>query len=125
MLRETGGTRQGRLESGMPLPPATPGRSRGDAAENGLCFGRLDLRDGDQHSIGRVGLPAESAADDLLPDWRAENAAAALDDGRPAVIAPDARRDELGAAVARRPRERCTGTNPTWRTGWWRWASGS
>lgn len=72
VLRETGGTRQGRLEREAAAARYAGQVARYDAAENGLCFGRLDLRDGDRHYIGRVGLPAESADDDpLLLDWRA------------------------------------------------------
>ncbi|MET8270095.1 ATP-binding domain-containing protein [Streptomyces sp. NPDC005096] len=72
VLRETGGTRQGRLEREASAARYAEQVARYDAAENGLCFGRLDLRDGDRHYIGRVGLPAESADDDpLLLDWRA------------------------------------------------------
>ncbi|WP_327239832.1 ATP-binding domain-containing protein [Streptomyces sp. NBC_01318] len=72
VLRETGGTRQGRQEREAAAGRYAAQVARYDAAENGLCFGRLDLRDGDRHYIGRVGLPAESADDDpLLLDWRA------------------------------------------------------
>ncbi len=43
-----------------------------DAAENGLCFGRLDLRNGERHYIGRIGLPGDSPeGDPMLIDWRA------------------------------------------------------
>jgi DNA helicase IV len=35
-----------------------------------LCFGRLDLRDGQRHYIGRVGI-SDAAQDTLLVDWRA------------------------------------------------------
>ncbi|MFF2959487.1 HelD family protein [Streptomyces sp. NPDC057963] len=76
-LRETGGTRQGRLEREAAAARYAGQLARYDAAENGLCFGRLDLRDGEQHYIGRIGLPAESADDDpLLLDWRAPAARA-------------------------------------------------
>ncbi|MGW1731912.1 HelD family protein [Streptomyces sp. NPDC001937] len=72
VLREAGGTRQGRLEREAAVGRYAAQVARYDAAENGLCFGRLDLRDGDRYYIGRVGLPAESADDDpLLLDWRA------------------------------------------------------
>ncbi|WNO66933.1 ATP-binding domain-containing protein [Streptomyces sp. AM2-3-1] len=72
VLREAGGTRQGRLEREAAAGRYAAQVARYDAAENGLCFGRLDLRDGDRYYIGRVGLPAESADDDpLLLDWRA------------------------------------------------------
>lgn len=77
VLRETGGTRQGRLEREAAAARYAGQVARYDAAENGLCFGRLDLRDGDRYYIGRIGLPAESADDDpLLLDWRAPAARA-------------------------------------------------
>lgn len=41
-----------------------------DAAYDGLVFGRLDLRDGDAHYIGRLGLRDERR-EVLLIDWRA------------------------------------------------------
>src|SRR5262249_41296339 len=46
--------------------------ARWDAAEDGLCFGRLDYESGEHHHIGRVGLFDEQ--DDFTPlllDWRA------------------------------------------------------
>ncbi|MFJ1824891.1 HelD family protein [Streptomyces sp. NPDC087532] len=77
VLRETGGTRQGRLEREAAAARYAGQVARYDAAENGLCFGRLDLRDGERHYIGRIGLPAESADEDpLLLDWRAPAARA-------------------------------------------------
>jgi DNA helicase IV len=44
-----------------------------DAAESGLCFGRLDRHDIDvPRYIGRIGLSAEDGAEEpLLVDWRA------------------------------------------------------
>src|SRR4051794_41623189 len=43
-----------------------------DAAEAGLVFGRLDLREtGDPRYVGRIGLSAEEGHDPLLVDWRA------------------------------------------------------
>jgi DNA helicase IV len=41
-----------------------------EAVEPGLCFGRLDLRSGEQLHIGRIGLTDERH-DTLLVDWRA------------------------------------------------------
>ncbi|MEV6165273.1 ATP-binding domain-containing protein [Streptomyces sp. NPDC052052] len=71
-LRESGGTRQGRLEREAAAARYAGQIARYDAAGNGLCFGRLDLRDGERYYIGRIGLPAECADDDpLLLDWRA------------------------------------------------------
>src|SRR5919206_1580638 len=43
-----------------------------DAAESGLVFGRLDLRETPApRYVGRIGLSAEEGADPLLVDWRA------------------------------------------------------
>jgi DNA helicase IV len=44
-----------------------------DAADSGLCFGRLDRREADvPRYVGRIGLFAEDGADEpLLVDWRA------------------------------------------------------
>jgi DNA helicase IV len=44
-----------------------------DAAESGLCFGRLDRRDADvPRYVGRIGLSAEDGDEEpLLVDWRA------------------------------------------------------
>src|SRR4051794_36383602 len=44
-----------------------------DAAESGLVFGRLDLRDAatPPRYIGRIGLSAEDGDEPLLIDWRA------------------------------------------------------
>jgi DNA helicase IV len=49
-----------------------------DAADRGLCFGRLDLLDGDTRHIGRIGILPDAADEDdnpgrapLLIDWRA------------------------------------------------------
>ena len=46
-----------------------------NAAENGLCFGRLEFADGELRYIGRIGIHADT--DDyqqLLMDWRADAA---------------------------------------------------
>lgn len=43
--------------------------ARLDAAEDGLCFGRLDLRDGRRVHIGRLGMFEDD--EPLLLDWRA------------------------------------------------------
>jgi DNA helicase IV len=48
-----------------------------DAAEDGLCFGKLDLEDGERRYIGRIGILDEDADyDPLLIDWRAPAARA-------------------------------------------------
>jgi DNA helicase IV len=56
-----------------------------DAAENGLCFGRLDLDDGERRYVGRLGIvDDEGDYESLLLDWRAPAA-------RPFYIATAAR----------------------------------
>jgi DNA helicase IV len=44
------------------------------AVQDRLCFGRLDLRDGQRHHIGRIGL-SDPQQQKLLVDWRAPVAA--------------------------------------------------
>jgi DNA helicase IV len=44
------------------------------AVQDRLCFGRLDLRGGERHHIGRIGL-SDERQDKLLVDWRAPVAA--------------------------------------------------
>ncbi|MFI5952399.1 HelD family protein [Cryptosporangium sp. NPDC051539] len=69
---QTGGTAQARSERDATFTEYSARLSRLDAAEQGLCFGRLDRTDGVRHYIGRVGLPdADADADPLLLDWRA------------------------------------------------------
>ncbi|MCK8677535.1 HelD family protein [Streptomyces lichenis] len=44
-----------------------------EAGEHGLCFGRLEFRDGRDHHIGRVGIREDDAErTPLVIDWRAE-----------------------------------------------------
>jgi DNA helicase IV len=45
------------------------------AVEDRLCFGRLDLHDGDRRYVGRIGLHDDEGAQ-LLVDWRAPAAEA-------------------------------------------------
>jgi DNA helicase IV len=75
VLRENGGTHQARSER------ETFGILYGgqiaqiDAAEQGLCFGRLEFDSGERRYIGRIGI--HSDGDDyrqLLMDWRADAA---------------------------------------------------
>ncbi|MFJ9775991.1 HelD family protein [Kitasatospora sp. NPDC101157] len=65
-----GGTHQARLEREVRAHEAARHAARLDAVERGLCFGRLDERDGTVHYIGRTGLTDE-AHEPLLLDWRA------------------------------------------------------
>ena len=46
-----------------------------DSVEDRLCFGRLDMSDGERFYVGRIGLSDESHAP-LLTDWRAPAARA-------------------------------------------------
>ncbi|KOX28262.1 helicase [Saccharothrix sp. NRRL B-16348] len=50
--------------------------TRLDAAADGLCFGRMDLRDGRRTHIGRLGLFRDGDDEPLLVDWRAPAAQA-------------------------------------------------
>ncbi|MFF9128550.1 HelD family protein [Streptomyces sp. NPDC014889] len=44
-----------------------------NAVDGSLCFGRIDLTDGDSHHIGRIGLRADdSERTPILIDWRAD-----------------------------------------------------
>ena len=75
VLRETGGTHQARSEREVFSVMYAQQLSQFDAAENGLCFGRLDFHDGERRYIGRIGIHDDS--DDykqLLMDWRADAA---------------------------------------------------
>jgi DNA helicase IV len=72
VLRQTGGTMQARVERESAFARYAERIARFDAAENGLCFGRLDLRDGGRHYIGRISILDDSdEGDPLLVDWRA------------------------------------------------------
>jgi DNA helicase IV len=71
-LRDTGGTPQARTERDVCATMYTQRIAQLDAAENGLCFGRIDFHDGPARYIGRLGIRDED--DDyqpLLLDWRA------------------------------------------------------
>jgi DNA helicase IV len=76
-LRQDGGTAQSRLERDAAIAGHAGQMARLDAAEDGLCFGRLDLRTGECRRIGRIGLRDESGeGEPLLIDWRAPAARA-------------------------------------------------
>jgi DNA helicase IV len=71
-LRQTGGTPQARTERDVLVAMYTQRLAQLDAAENGLCFGRIDSDGGVQHYIGRLGIRDEDADyQPLLLDWRA------------------------------------------------------
>ncbi len=71
-LRESGGTPAARTERDVSADMFSTRIAQLDAAENGLCFGRLDFAEGDRRYIGRMGIRDESADyEPLLLDWRA------------------------------------------------------
>jgi DNA helicase IV len=77
VLRQDGGSAQSRLDREAAIAGHAGQLARLDAAEDGLCFGRLDLRTGERRHIGRIGLRDESGeGEPLLIDWRAPAARA-------------------------------------------------
>jgi len=75
VLRESGGTHQARSEREAFSVMYARQLSQFDAAENGLCFGRLDIHHGERRYIGRIGIHDESGDyQQLLMDWRASAA---------------------------------------------------
>ena len=75
VLRQTGGTHQARLERDNFTVMYGQQLAQLNAAENGLCFGRLEFDDGELRYIGRLGMHADSDDyDQLLMDWRADAA---------------------------------------------------
>ena len=72
VLLEAGGTPAARSERDAFVEMYSQRITQLDAAENGLCFGRLDLAEGDRRYIGRLGiLDDTSDYEALLVDWRA------------------------------------------------------
>jgi len=70
VLRQTGGTHQARTEREAFSAMYSQQLAQFDAAENGLCFGRLDFRDGDRrynrpHRDSRRFRGLRAAADGL------------------------------------------------------------
>ena len=77
VLGQECGTAQALLERDAAIARHTDRLGRLNAAESGLCFGRLDLVAGEHRYIGRIGLRAEADEDEpLLLDWRAPAARA-------------------------------------------------
>lgn len=80
VLLETGGTPQARSERESFTHLYTDDIAKYDAAENGLCFGRIDLGPDDDapvRYVGRVGILDEANDyETLLLDWRAPMARA-------------------------------------------------
>lgn len=74
VLVDRGGTPQARSERDSYTRLYADDIARYEAAEQGLCFGRLDMAEGETRHIGRVGIldeDAESMPQPLLLDWRA------------------------------------------------------
>ncbi|WP_327152366.1 HelD family protein [Nocardia sp. NBC_01329] len=76
VLLENGGTPQARTERESFTQLYTEDLAKYDAAEHGLCFGRIDLADDhsdpEQRYIGRLGiLDEDNDYEPLLLDWRA------------------------------------------------------
>lgn len=70
--REASGTRQHLIERDVTARGLGARLVQLDAAEDGLCFGRLDLEDDERRYIGRIGiLDPEDDYAPLLIDWRA------------------------------------------------------
>jgi DNA helicase IV len=75
VLRQTGGTHQARVERESFSALYRQQLAQLDAAENGLCFGRLEFASSELRYIGRLGIHSDT--DDyqqLLMDWRADAA---------------------------------------------------
>jgi DNA helicase IV len=75
VLRQAGGTPAARTEREALTVMYRQQLAQFDAAENGLCFGRLEFSDGARSYVGRLGMHADNDDyDQLLMDWRAEAA---------------------------------------------------
>ncbi|WP_116050662.1 ATP-binding domain-containing protein [Amycolatopsis palatopharyngis] len=71
-LEQTGGTPQARAEREASTSMYTERIAQLGSVEQGLCFGRLNLRDGEQFYVGRLGLfDEDDEYNPLLVDWRA------------------------------------------------------
>ena len=71
-LRAAGGSPQARTERDVIVGMYSQRLAQLDAAENGLCFGRIDSDAGEARYIGRLGIRDEDADyRPLLLDWRA------------------------------------------------------
>ncbi|MCF6521874.1 AAA family ATPase [Streptomyces sp. JJ36] len=69
---QTGNAMQARLERDVAAYEQSGLLAALNAVESGLCFGRIDFRDGGHHHIGRVGIRVDDEErTPLLIDWRA------------------------------------------------------
>jgi len=77
LARPSGGTHQARSERDSTVTMYADQIRQWDAAEHGLCFGRLDYDNGEHRHIGRLGLfDPDNDYEPLLVDWRAPAARA-------------------------------------------------
>ncbi|HEX9032642.1 MAG TPA: helicase, partial [Streptosporangiaceae bacterium] len=75
VLRQAGGTPAARTEREALTVMYRQQLGQLDAAENGLCFGRLEFTNGTRSYIGRLGMHADNDSyDQILMDWRADAA---------------------------------------------------
>ncbi|UCM90330.1 HelD family protein [Streptomyces marincola] len=70
VMATAGPGHQGRTERDAAAAELAGRLTRLDSAENGLCFGRLDMADGERRYIGRIGI-RDDDFEPLLIDWRA------------------------------------------------------
>ncbi|MEW2630897.1 UvrD-helicase domain-containing protein [Streptomyces sp. NPDC048389] len=71
-IAQVGTGRQARVERDIGVVEHSATLAALNAADTGLCFGRIDRRDGVTHHIGRTGIRRDDAErTPLLIDWRA------------------------------------------------------
>ncbi|MCT9091473.1 AAA family ATPase [Streptomyces sp. ASQP_92] len=72
-LAQVGTGQQARLERDVLVAEQSGLLAALNAGENGLCFGRLDFRDGTTHHVGRIGIRRnDRERTPLVVDWRAD-----------------------------------------------------
>ncbi|MBQ1162885.1 helicase, partial [Streptomyces sp. A73] len=70
--RPDGSTQQARVERDVRVAERSGLLAALNAVDGSLCFGRIDLTDGDSHHIGRIGIREDDAErTPVLIDWRA------------------------------------------------------
>jgi DNA helicase IV len=75
VLQQAGGTHQARVERESFSALYRQQLAQLDAAENGLCFGRLEFANSELRYIGRLGIHSDNDDyEQLLMDWRADAA---------------------------------------------------
>ncbi len=71
-MADTGTGQQARLERDVTVQEQAGLLAALNAVDSGLCFGRIDLKEGGHHHIGRVGIREDDAErTPVLIDWRA------------------------------------------------------